>query len=107
MREPVWLWGQHAGQRQPTAVPVAQIVQKSARVREEQRKCTPLIKKLAILAKRQVSDRKVANPWSIPELAMHRVRGKDTLCVFPIEVDRPSSLPVVVAQPDEKLANRT
>ena len=29
MGEPVWLWGQHAGQRQPTAVQVAQIVRKS------------------------------------------------------------------------------
>ena len=36
------IWGQHAGQRQPTAVPVAQIVQKSALVREKQWKCTHL-----------------------------------------------------------------
>ena len=36
--EPILLWGLHAGQRQPSAVPVAQIVRKSARVREEQRK---------------------------------------------------------------------
>ena len=35
-------WGWHAGHRQPTAVPVAQIVRKLARVREEQRKCTHL-----------------------------------------------------------------
>ena len=42
MGEPVVFWGWHAGQRQPTVVPVAQIVQKSARVREEQRKCTHL-----------------------------------------------------------------
>ena len=34
--------GWHAGHRQPTAVPVAQIVRKSARVRKEQRKCTHL-----------------------------------------------------------------
>ena len=34
--------GWHAGHRQPTAIPVAQIVRKSARVREEQRKCTHL-----------------------------------------------------------------
>ena len=40
--EPVFIWGWHAGHRQPTAVPVAQIVQKSARVRKEQRKCTHL-----------------------------------------------------------------
>ena len=40
--EPVFFWGWHAGHRQPTAVPVAQIVQKSARVRKEQRKCTHL-----------------------------------------------------------------
>ena len=43
MGEPVFFWGWHAGHRQPTAVPVAQIVQKSARVRKEQRKnATPL-----------------------------------------------------------------
>ena len=41
-REPVVFWGWHAGHRQPTAVPVAQIVRKSARVREEQRKCIHL-----------------------------------------------------------------
>ena len=34
--------GWHAGHRQPTAVPATQIVRKSARVREEQRKCTHL-----------------------------------------------------------------
>ena len=50
------------------------------------------------LAKRRVGDRKVANPWSIPKLAMCRVLGKDTSRVFPIGVDRPSCLPVVVAQ---------
>ena len=37
-----FLLGMHAGHRQPTAVPVAQIVRKSARVRKEQRKCTHL-----------------------------------------------------------------
>ena len=37
-----FFWGWHAGHRQPTAVPVAQIVRKSARVRKEQRKCTHL-----------------------------------------------------------------
>ena len=37
-----FLLGWHAGHRQPTAVPVAQIVRKSARVRKEQRKCTHL-----------------------------------------------------------------
>ena len=42
MRDPVVFWGWHAGHRQPTAVPVAKIVRKSARVREEQRKCTHL-----------------------------------------------------------------
>ena len=50
------------------------------------------------LAKHRVGDRKVANPWSIPKLAMCRVLGKDTSRVFPIGVDRPSCLPVVVAQ---------
>ena len=40
MGEPVFFWGWHTGHRQPTAVPVAQIVRKSARVRKEQRKCT-------------------------------------------------------------------
>ena len=40
--EPVFFWGWHAGHRQPTAVPVAQIVRKSARVRKEQTKCTHL-----------------------------------------------------------------
>ena len=50
------------------------------------------------LAKRRVGDRKVANPWSIPKLAMCRVLGKDTSRVFPIGVDRPSCLPVVVVQ---------
>ena len=42
MGEPVVIWGWHAGHRQPTEVPVAQIVRKSARVKEEQRKCTHL-----------------------------------------------------------------
>ena len=42
MGEQVVIWGWHAGHRQPTEVPDAQIVRKSARVREEQRKCTHL-----------------------------------------------------------------
>ena len=42
MGEPVVFWGWYAGHRQPTAVPVAQIVQKLAGVREEQRKCIHL-----------------------------------------------------------------
>ena len=40
--ELVFHWRWHAGHRQPTAVPVAQIVRKSARVRKKQRKCTHL-----------------------------------------------------------------
>ena len=37
-----FLLGMARWHRQPTAVPVAQIVRKSARVRKEQRKCTHL-----------------------------------------------------------------
>ena len=47
--------GQHARQRQPTAVPVAQIVRKSARMREEPWKCTHL---------RQVVHRRESLPTS-------------------------------------------
>ena len=44
-------------------------------------------------------------PVSVPELTMHRcVHEKDTLRTFLIGL---SSLPIVVAQPDEKLVNRT
>ena len=42
MGESVVFWGWHAGHRQPTAVPAAQIVRKSAQMREEQRKMHPL-----------------------------------------------------------------
>ena len=42
MGEPVFFWGWHAGHRQPTAVPVAQIVRKAAWVRKEAKEMHPL-----------------------------------------------------------------
>ena len=57
------------------------------------------------VVERRVSDRKVADPGSIPELGRHRcVNGKNPLRFFPLWS---SSLPVVEARPDERLANRT
>ena len=50
----------------------------------------------------RASDQKITEP-SILELTMRRyVLGSDTLRLL-----GPSSLPVVVAQPDERLANKT
>ena len=42
MGEPVFFWGWDAGHRQPTAVPVAQIVQKSARGKKGAKEMHPL-----------------------------------------------------------------
>ena len=48
---------------------------------------------------------RLLTPGSIPKLAMRRfVLGKDSLRFFRLG---PSTLPVMVAQPDERLANRT
>ena len=53
----------------------------------------------------QASDRKVVGLWFDFRTEIRRcVCGKDTLCLFPLGT---SSLLIVVAQPDEKLANRT
>ena len=71
MGEPVFLWGWHAGHRQPTAVPVAQIVRKSARVREEQRKRTHLRQAEQDVAKVVQTDaeRRRQIPYRITHLA--------------------------------------
>ena len=59
------------------------------------------------LAKRRVGDRKVANLWSIPKLAMCCVLGKDTSRVFS-HWGRPTELSTRCGGPAHEIfANRT
>ena len=56
----------------------------------------------------QISDQKIADSQFVPELAIRRcVLGKDSSRLFPIGVKHSRSLPVVVAQPHKRLADRT
>ena len=60
------------------------------------------------MVERRASEGKIVDPGSIFDLVMRRwALWKDTLFIFSIGAEQSIHCPTVVAQPDERLVNRT